>query len=418
MKKTLIIILLAIGTYLLPTASVYAQGQDLKPARTALSDSAFASLITCGDGDEFYTSWGHTALRICDPAQGLDYIYNYGTFDFDTPHFYWKFACGRLNYCLSRSDFNHFMFTYSYEQRAVWEQRLRLMPQELNNLFLMMEQNYLPEYRYYLYDFFRDNCATRVRDMIANCLCHRTLSPEQMAESNLTYRDHLHRATGRTLMWWQLGVDITLGMRCDKRCTNYEYMFSPIEMMHIFDTLTVSDTGLPLAEPAVRLLDDVRTPMSKSLPPAIVFWGVFVVAAVLTFMEWKKGWRLKAVDRILYILTSLVSVVVIFLWFFTTHYCTKYNLNILWASPLFIYFTVRTWGKAVPCLTGITGARAGIYRWMVWIQVVMLLVAVVLCFLPYPQSLNKALCPLCLTLILRLLASNRLQKNTKNNLQG
>ena len=113
-----------------------------------LSDSAFASILTCGPGEEFYTAFGHSALRICDSTQAIDLVYNYGTFDFNTPHFYWTFARGDLNYCLSRSHFAAFLYEYAYEGRSVWEQQLRLTPQEVNNLFIMMENNYLPEYRY------------------------------------------------------------------------------------------------------------------------------------------------------------------------------------------------------------------------------------------------------------------------------
>ena len=77
-----------------------AQAQQLP-----LSETAKASVITCGPGTEFYLAFGHSALRIQDTARGIDYAYNYGTFDFDTPHFYWNFARGMLNYCLSRSPF-------------------------------------------------------------------------------------------------------------------------------------------------------------------------------------------------------------------------------------------------------------------------------------------------------------------------
>ena len=179
------------------------RAQDTIDAR--LSDSAFASILTCGAGDEFYTTFGHSAIRVCDPTTGLDLVYNYGTFDFDIPHFYWTFARGKLNYCLSRTSFDNFMAEYAFEGRAVWEQRLRLSQQELNNLLLMLETNYLPEYRYYMYDFFRDNCATRVRDMVRDCLCHRTLSPECIADTNLSYRNLLYRSTEGTLLWWRLG---------------------------------------------------------------------------------------------------------------------------------------------------------------------------------------------------------------------
>ena len=135
-------------------------------AQMPLSETATASVLTCGPGDDFYTTFGHSAIRICDTAQGLDLVYNYGTFDFNTPHFYWKFMRGQLNYMLGRSSFEAFMEEYIYYGRAVWEQRLNFTPREVNNLYLLLEQNYLPEYRHYRYDFFRDNCATRVRDMV------------------------------------------------------------------------------------------------------------------------------------------------------------------------------------------------------------------------------------------------------------
>lgn len=358
-------------------------------AKRPLSDSAYASLITCGQGDDYYLSWGHSAIRICDSSRGIDLAYNYGTFDFDTPHFYWKFCLGNLDYCLSRTRFSRFLIEYAMEGRAVWEQHLRLTPQEVNNLFVLLETNYLPEYRYYKYDFFRDNCATRVRDIVAASLDHRTLSPEVTLPGAKTYRDYLYEPTERTRLWWRLGVDITLGIRCDQRCSNYQTMFSPIEMMHTFDTLTVSDTRQPLVDPATEILNDIREPLTDSTSPTLVFWGFFVLMTALTVVGIKKGWRLTALDRTLYIVTALISILIIFLWFFTSHYCTKFNLNILWASPLFIYFAIRAHKSN---------------RWVVWAQVLMLFATIVLCFLPYPQRINIALCPVALTLALRLVA--------------
>ena len=371
-------------------------------AKRPLSDSAYAALITCGQGDEYYLSWGHSAIRICDTSRGIDRAYNYGTFDFDTPHFYWKFSCGNLDYCLSRTRFSYFLSEYAFEGRAVWEQRLRLSPQEVNNLFILLETNYRPEYRYYKYDFFRDNCATRVRDIVAASLDHRTLSPEVTLPGAKTYRDYLYEPTERTRLWWRLGVDITLGIRCDQRCSNYQTMFSPIEMMHTFDTMRVSDTRQPLVDPATELLTDIREPLKDSIPPTLVFWGFFVLMTALTIVGLRKGWRLAAVDRTVYIAVALVSVVVVFLWFFTAHYCTKYNLNILWASPLFIYFAIRT-----------TKSN----RWVVWVQVVMLLAAVVFCFFPHPQRLNAAIAPIALTLVIRLLAGRLYDEHANLNIK-
>ena len=354
-----------------------------------LGDSAFAALITCGPGDEFYTSFGHSALRICDSTQGIDIIYNYGTFDFNTPHFYWKFARGYLNYHLSRSTFYGFLLEYQFEGRAVWQQRLRLTNQELNNLFLMLEYNYQPECRYYQYDFFRDNCATRPRDMIAHALDHRTLSPEITTDTNLTYRNHLYRSTAHNLLWWRLAVDMALGLPCDHRCSNYEYMFSPIAMMQQFDTLTVSDTRQPIAEPAEVVLPETRIPPSRSVSPTLTFWVLFLAVLLLTLLGWKHQWRLRWLDIPLFVIPFLGSLLVIFLWFVSSHYCTKANLNILWASPLFLYFLIR-----------LRNSRP----WLVILQLAMLLAACLMTLAPLPQQLNAALLPISLTLALRLIA--------------
>lgn len=377
-------IVLIFALLLLPFA-----GQAQEQGQRPLSDSAFASVLTCGAGDEFYTSFGHTAIRVCDTARGLDMVYNYGTFDFDTPHFYWTFARGKLNYCLSRSSFEDFMLEYRYEGRAVWEQRLLLSEQEVNNLYLMLETNYLPEYRYYMYDFFRDNCATRVRDMVRDCLCHDRLSPECRRDTNLSYRNILYQSTEGTLLWWRLAIDMALGVRCDQRCSNYEYMFSPLKMMEQFDTLTRVGSGEPVAEHAVTLLQETRQQPSRSLSPTLVFWVLFVMVLCLTLMEWRKGWSLGWMDRVLFIVVSLLSLLALFLWFCTDHYCTKINLNVLWASPLFIYFAIML-------------RRSN--RWVVVAQLVMLLAAMVMTLAPLPQQLNAALLPISLLLAVRLIA--------------
>lgn len=382
MKKLLLTLLLTLTL----------AGLQAQKIETHLSDSAFASVITCGAGQEFYTTFGHSAIRICDTTQQLDLVYNYGTFNFDTPHFYWTFARGRLNYHLARGTFQNFIFEYAFEGRAVWEQRLLLSNQELNNLFILLETNYQPEYRYYMYDFFRDNCATRVRDMVANSLCHRQLSPETTTDTNLTYRQLLYRYTADNLLWWRLGVDIALGQRCDHRCSNYEYMFSPIEMMAQLDTMAVSDTRQPLVAPAQQLLPETRQPLARSVSPTLLFWVLFIAVMVVTLLGWHKGWRLGWLDAVLFILPFLISVLVIFLWFFTNHYCTKPNLNILWASPLFLYFAIR---------------QRRSHRVVISVQLVMLLCAMLLTVVTLPQQLNAAILPISLILFLRLISNLR-----------
>lgn len=355
-----------------------------------LSDSSYVSLLTCGPGDEFYTTFGHTALRVCDTTIGLDIVYNYGTFSFsDGWKFYLRFARGDMRYRLSRYSMEGFLNEYFSEGRWVEEQILDLSLQERNNLLQMLEFNYLPEYRYYQYDFFRDNCATRVRDMICNALDHRQWAGEMgklPAKGNLSYRQLLYPYMEQNLLWWRFGLDVILGYNIDKPRSTWEYMFAPNELMNQMDTAVMSDTHRPLCKERHQLLAEGREEAGKSINPSLVFWLVALVVLVLTCLEWYKGLKLRWLDIILFLLTALVSLIIIFFWFFSIHYCTRPNWNLLWASPLFFYFLFA-------------GKRSN--HWVVLIQMILLLV-VISGFIWMPQQINTAILPICFLLFVRL----------------
>lgn len=374
--------LLLLTFSLLLLSSAHAQQLELR-----LDSTAYAAVLTCGPGDDFYTTFGHSAIRICDSASGLDIVYNYGTFDFNTSNFYWKFACGNLQYCLSRTSFSHFMQEYIYEGRAVCQQRLKLSNQELNNLFVALENNYLPQFRYYTYDFFRDNCATRVRDMVNYSLAHRQLFVPCEVPDAKSYRDLLRDATGRNLMWWQVGIDMLLGVRCDTKCNNMQYMFSPIEMMVQLDSTHVVGTNEPLAEPVEQLLAENRSQLSPSVSPLLVFWTLLLVVVALTVLSRVYRFRITWFDIILFSVVFLASALMLFLWIVSSHYCTKINFNVLWASPLFLYFAIRP-------------SRSP--KWLIVAQIVLLFVAIVMSIVAWPQQLPSVVIPISLILIVRL----------------
>lgn len=408
--------------------------QQIEPE---LSSQAFASLITCGPGDDFYTTFGHTALRICDSnailtlnrmrngiitqdtVRGIDYIYNYGTFNFGD-NFYFKFAQGRLDYCLSRSSgLNNFLFEYSAEGRYVYEQKLNLSHEDLQKLFNALEKNYLPENRYYKYDFFKDNCATRIRDQINNCITvpegEHLPFVESTSDTNLTFRQLLYPHMDGKLEWWKLGIDIVLGSICDKHASNLDYDFCPFELSFQVDTTTYIKIGdsvtsiqrIRLAEPRQQILEENRSPLPFSISPLLVFWTICLIVIGLSIISWAKQaqgstkWKLRGLDAPLFLMVGIVSIVVLFLWFFSDHYCTKGNLNILWASPLFLYFGTFT-------------SRS--HKWLVYLQLLMLL-ALMGGFWVLPQSFNSAIFPIALMLFVRLLSIANNQKNILNNNQ-
>lgn len=348
-------------------------------AAQQLTDSAKASVLICTAGDEFYYAFGHAALRVYDVQTGLDVVYNYGTFDFQTPHFYWKFMRGQLDYQLSRSSMESFLKSNRYDGRAVWELPLNYTPNEVRNMFTLLETNYLPQYRYYRYDFLRDNCATRVRDIVEASAGKKTIKLPGL--STTTYRRYLHEAMRDTLEWWSLGVDLLLGLPTDHKCTMEEALFLPPVMMQTYKEAVRGEAAL--TQPAVNHVSYCRAPMKRSFPPFIVFTLLFAAVVVLS-VTMPRSNLMRIVDRVLFSVAGVAGLFLCFMWFGTSHWCTAWNLNILWLSPLLILFAVRM--EYSP-------------RWALWLQESCFLAAVVWIVL---CGLSIAIIPIIATLAIRL----------------
>ena len=364
---------------------IVTNGQRVLDINTRLSGQAYASILTCGPGNEFYESFGHSAIRVCDTANSIDIVFNYGMFEFDQPHFYLKFFHGQLDYFVSAHPFDEFLFEYDYFGRSVFEQKLKLDSAELQNLFVALCRNIMPENRYYKYDFFRDNCATRIRDMIEKSLDGRSLKTDVCPTEENTYRDLIYKHTEETLLWWRFGIDLLLGSRCDRPISAWQKMYIPMEMMLQYDTTHIAG-GETLTEPTVQLLTDRRMPASKSISPTLCFWTLFAVVLLLTLIGriWK--WKLYWVDGILFAVVGIVSLILTYMWFVSDHWCTKANLNLIWANPLYLWLLARLRHRNA-VVTLIIGCMliALLAGWSLW-----------------PQHFNSAVLPISLTLAIRL----------------
>ena len=375
--------------------SVQNPAEPVRSTRQAyrLSDSAYATLVTCGPGEDFYTAFGHTALHLCDSTKGIDVVYNYGCFDFDAPHFYLNFARGQMDYFATRVTYASFLMEYMFEGRAVWEQRLLLSTAELETLFMMLEENVKPENKYYKYDFFRDNCATRVRDKIEMSLQGRQLADTvNHPAGKESYRSLVHKYTDGVMEWWQLGIDLLLGARCDRELTAAEYMYVPMEMMNQYDTTLLRPAGGLLAEPVKQVLEESRAEEPTRLSPTLFFWILFILVGVLTLVGRKYGWRMAWLDAILFGAAGLVSLLLLFLWFGSDHYCTKWNLNLLWANPLMLWMVCRLRKGCKVVSLVVLGCLLIVLAGWFWL----------------PQEFNAAVLPLVLMLMVRCLGMVRI----------
>jgi len=177
------------------------------------------SIITCAPGKEVYAVFGHSAIRVVDKENRTDKIYDFGTFDFNTPNFTYKFLKGKLKYHLSVRNTNQFIRAYTYENRKVVEQQLNLTELEKQQIIDKLNFLYEPENRYYFYSFITKNCSTDLRDLLT--LVGVEFSDELLKESK---RDLLNTYLQET-PWLRLGVNIILGQQLDEKATRFQSMF-------------------------------------------------------------------------------------------------------------------------------------------------------------------------------------------------
>ncbi|MBU2903775.1 DUF4105 domain-containing protein [Arenibacter algicola] len=312
-----------------------------------LSPESQISVLTCGSGSDLYTTFGHSAFRIQDPTQGIDWVYNYGTFNFDPPMFYVEFAMGKLFYSLSKQNMPNFLYAYEMENRWVKEQLLQLTPTEKNELFQFLENNYRPENRDYKYDFFFNNCATKIGDVLQEALGENLHFNEGHLEKNYTFRQLIHQNL-ITNSWSSFGIDLALGAVIDRTATVKEHMFLPIYVMEQLGNTTLSKHNLVIRDRSI--LTSVKKEEQGYFLASPLFWILAMLLFVLTitYIDYKNQVRSRILDSILFFVTGLAGVLLIFLWFFTDHTATANNFNILWVFPLnlIVGFTIVRKKKA------------------------------------------------------------------------
>lgn len=303
-----------------------------------LSNNSEVSILICAPGEDLYSTFGHAAIRINDPANRIDYVYNYGTFNFETPHFYLKFVRGQLDYMMSVSYYKYFINSYINEKRWVKEQVLDLNNEQKNEVFSFLQNNALPENKYYRYDFFYDNCATRVKDVIKEVLKDELILPKKITDDGQTFRDLIHiYLQGHD--WERFGINLALGRPTDKVVSMEEATFLPDYLGLAFEKTTIKIDGLekPLIK-KTRMLYMPKENVKESkttILPFVVFSIIALIVLVLTYFEFKNKKFFIILDKTLFFVAGLTGIVILTLWFGTEHTTVINNWNILWAMPLF-----------------------------------------------------------------------------------
>jgi len=373
----------------------FAQAQD--------SCSLRISLLTCAPGEELYSTFGHTALRVQDTSLGTDYIFNYGTFEFG-PDFYTKFIRGKLLYFLSVEDFNDFIYEYKMQNRSIKEQVLQLSCREKQRLYSSLQTNAQQQNRNYKYDFLFDNCTTRAGEIVIQSADSSAGFKNILPADRPGFRNLIHSYLNAGHQYWsKLGIDILLGVKLDRTVTNREAMFLPDYLLKGFDSanlgrqplVTHTDTILKISSPTIR---------KSFFTPAIVFSLLLVAIVVISIVQsnWAKA-VMRVFDFLFFFTLGLSGLLLLFMWFGTDHKVCQNNYNLLWALPThvvlaFFVHTAKSWVEKY---------FAGVF----WLS---LALAAAWFFLP--QQMNNALIPVLLLIIFRSwhLSKNLLYAGKRN----
>jgi hypothetical protein len=350
------------------------------------------SLLTCSPGEELYSAFGHTAVRVTNSATGMDIVFNYGTFDDSDPtKFYWDFTRGLMFYSLSAYAFRDFVEEYQSQHRGVIEQEIQLSCAEKNKIFNALRDNAQEQNRNYYYYFHLDNCTTRAGDMIIKNTDSPVVFKNILPAKTPSYRDLLHVYLDKGHQpWSKFGIDILLGSNLDKKVSDREAMFLPDYLMKGFDS--ASSGARPLVQktqPVVIVSSYSAEETGSRFTPFVLFTGLLIFITILSILKSSRSSAfLRGFDIFFFLLLGLLGVLLATLWLIRVDDVCRNNFNLLWALPthFVVVFVmnrqkkwVKSYFKAVCIITVLLGAT-----WFI-----------------LPQALNPAIAPILGLILVR-----------------
>jgi hypothetical protein len=359
-------------------------------------DPLRVEVLTFGPGTHPFTRFGHNAIRIVDRRLGTDVVYNFGTFSFDSPRLVWEFLQGRLRYWLSRSSMATTVRVYRRENRSIEAQELDLSRAQKQALAERLEINARPENRHYRYDYFADNCSTRVRDAV-DAVLGGNLHGGAVEPGSMSLREHALRMSADNLPLYT-ALLIALGPATDEPIDEWAEAFLPELLQRTLGRAVIGpdEAGVP-ARPLVKsqqVLLAANRSAARREPPEwhAAFLGAGLLVGLVMALLGRAGARVRGVRVVFGVFVSVAGLVVggigcflVGVWTFTPHAVAYRNENVLLLAPFTISLVVLGLGSA-------TGGRAAA-RWTHRITACALGLALAGCFaklLPSSRQQNGA----------------------------
>jgi hypothetical protein len=304
-------------------------------------------LLTFGHGNEVWELFGHNAIWIKDRAKGTDITYNWGMFDFDQPNFVGRFLTGNTRYWMEGIDLESTLQSYTQRNRSILAQELNFTPAQRLQLKESLEVNALPQNKFYRYDYYRDNCSTRLRDMLDRALGGQLQTATTTRLTSETYRTHTQRLTAGDAPLFT-GITLALGHPADRAISRWDEMFLPVRMANHLRTVSLRDSvgaRIPLVRSEMVLFTAGRAP-ERATPPNYLPWyvaiGIVLAGTLIALVSRAEmGSRVAlyaaaAMATLWSLAAGLAGTALVAAWLFTQHYFMSRNENLLHFSPLSI----------------------------------------------------------------------------------
>jgi Domain of unknown function (DUF4105) len=371
----------------------------------AVTHSARVSLLTCSAGEELYSTFGHTALRFTDTINGkwVDLVFNYGTFQRTaTPsEFYLNFARGRMNYLLDVQTFGEFQYMYITSGRGIFENELLLTYEQKAKLFELLMENAKPENQVFAYDFFYDNCATRVRDILKKAIPELDFGKEQQFAHRPSLRDDINFYM-KSQPWATFGISLVLGLPCDRIPDDRVIEFLPDSLQSNMKRWTINGQKLMGRTEELLPIDDS---MFESSEGGFTPWKMTVISSLIfglfSVYLWVKKRPWYFTERLFFGIIGTLGLVLFLMWFATDHKATAGNMNLLWANPILLVFAFVSFKRS----------RA-FWKYFVPIQILASSYVLIATFVPAvsPEGFPREIMPWLLVELLLLLRYHKLRK--------
>ena len=308
-------------------------------------------LLTLGWGDVVWERFGHNAIWIQDRARGTNVTYNWGMFDFNQPQFIRRFLTGDTRYWMEAIDLEPMLRHYRERNRSALAQELNLTPSQRLKLQQFVEWNARPENKFYRYDYYRDNCSTRLRDAIDHALSGQLQLATVTRMTPGTYRWHTQRLMKGDVPLYT-GITLALGRPADKPLSVWEEMFLPVRMANSFRSVSIADsadTQIPLVRSERALFMSGRAP-EPAAPPNYFPWyvavGILVAGALIALVRTAEGgnriafFAATAISTLWSLVAGVGGIALVIVWLFTKHYFMSRNENLMHLDPLSIGLAV------------------------------------------------------------------------------